>query len=60
VLEQQQGSGPDEAFITFSLNLRRLDLKGQQPVISRRERSQFVRQQGRWLYLDSTEVKDSV
>ncbi len=60
VVEQKPGASDDEAFITFTLNLRRKDLKGQQPLITRSECSQFLKKDGRWLYFDSVECKDSV
>ena len=53
VEEQEAGANDDEAFISFSVTSRP-NAPGSQgkPADTQRERSHFVREEGRWLYLD--------
>jgi uncharacterized protein YchJ len=56
VESQEPGATEDEAFITFTVHTRHNAAAAQgRPADATREKSQFVREGGRWLYRDCVE-----
>lgn len=56
ILSTEDGPGPDEAFVTFQAFFKVRGQKGSRPqgwhTQSFTERSRFLREDGRWLYVD--------
>lgn len=52
ILGQKEGRAPEEYFIEFKLNYRDRSLKGEE-ILTRKERSRFLKAGGKWFYMDS-------
>ena len=52
ILGQKEGRAPEEVFIDFKLRFRDQELKGDE-IITRKERSRFLKAKNKWFYMDS-------